>query len=83
MLRISEERFLVDIKAKYFFIGAKMRGVENGREELGDGTEAGRPVLQGLEVILQIRRLGGHFCGDHGASAPPPFSRLVLNYDVR
>ena len=21
---------------------------------------------------LQIWRLGGHFCGDHGASAPPP-----------
>ena len=29
------------------------------------------PVLRGLEVILQILRLGGHFCGDHGASAPP------------
>jgi len=39
---------------------------------LGDVMEAGRPVLRGLEVILQIRRLGGHFCGDHGASAPPP-----------
>jgi len=39
---------------------------------LGDVTEAGRPVLRGLEVILQIMRLGGHFCGDHGASAPPP-----------
>ena len=39
---------------------------------LGDVTEAGRPVLRGLEVILQILRFGGHFCGDHGASAPPP-----------
>ena len=39
---------------------------------LGDVTEAGRPVLQGLEVILQILRLGGHFSGDHAASAPPP-----------
>ena len=39
---------------------------------LGGVTEAGRPVLRGLEVILQILRLGGHFCGDHGASAPPP-----------
>ena len=25
-----------------------------------------------LEVILQILRFGGNFCGDHGASAPPP-----------
>ena len=39
---------------------------------LGDITEAGRLVLRGLEVILQILRLGDHFCGDHGASAPPP-----------
>ena len=28
-------------------------------------------VSRGMEAILQIRRLGGHFCGDHGASAPP------------
>ena len=39
---------------------------------LGVTTEAGRPVLRGLEVIQQIRRLGGNFCGDHGASTPPP-----------
>ena len=44
---------------------------------LGDVTEAGRPVLRGLEVILQILRLGGHFCGDHGASAPPPSRHLL------
>ena len=69
MLRIFQKRFLVEIKAKYFFIGAKMRGLET---EWGDVTEAGRPVLRGLEVILQILRFGGHFCGDHGASAPLP-----------
>ena len=28
--------------------------------------------MRGVEVILQILRLGGHFCGDHGASAPTP-----------
>ena len=40
-----------------------MRGVETEwRERLGDITEAGRPVLRGLEVLLQILRLGGHFC---------------------
>ena len=41
---------------EYFFIGAKMRGVE---------------------VILQILRFGGNFCGDHGASAPPPSANCV------
>ena len=47
---------------------------------LGDVTEDGRPVLRGREVILQILRLGGHFCGDHGVSAPPPsLSRLSRN----
>ena len=33
--------------------------------------------MGGLEVILQILRLGGHFCGDHGASPPPPSSNPV------
>ena len=49
-----------------------MRGVETEWRGLGDVTEAGRPVLRGLEVILLILRLGGHFCRDHGASALPP-----------
>ena len=54
-----------------------MQGMETANGgRFGDITEAGRPVLRGLEVILQIRRLGGHFCGDHGASAPPPSSYL-------
>ena len=36
-------------------------------------------VLRGLEVILQILRIGDHFCGDYGASAPPPsFVKLVF-----
>ena len=35
-------------------------------------------VLRGLEVILQILRLAGHFCGDHGASAPPPSYRCIM-----
>ena len=50
-----------------------MRGAwrQNGGR-LGDVTEAGRPVLRGLEVILQILRLAVRFYGDHGASAPPP-----------
>ena len=54
-----------------------MQDVETEWRRLGDITEAGRPVLRGLEVILQILRLGGHFCGDHGVSATPPsLSRL-------
>ena len=45
-------------KSQIFFIGAKMRGVENGGGlgVLGDVNEAGRPVLRGLEVMLQILR---------------------------
>ena len=56
-----------------------MRGAETEwRLRLGDVTEAGRPVLRGLEVILQILRFGDHFCGDHGASAPPPsYNQLI------
>ena len=71
----------MEIKAKYFFIGAKMRGVET--EWLGGVTEAGRPVLRGLEVILQILRLGDHFCGDHGASAPPPSFETVFEMNLQ
>ena len=48
-----------------------MRAWRQNGGRLGDATEAGRPVLQGLEVILQILRFRDHFCGDHGASAPP------------
>ena len=71
------------MKAKYFFIGAKMRGVETEwRELLGDVTEAGRPVLRSLEVIRQILRLGGYFCGDHGASSPPPSGGLIIPFFV-
>ena len=49
-----------------------MRGVET------EWRKAGRPVFQGLEVILQILRFGGHFCGDHGASAPPPSINMLI-----
>ena len=33
-------------------------------------------VLQGLEVILKIWRLGVHYCRGHGASAPLPHPAL-------
>ena len=62
MLRFFEKkRFLVDLKAKYYLLETKMLGVETEWLRLGDiarGTEVG---LQGLDVILQICRLGGHF----------------------
>ena len=51
-------------------------GVMQGMKTEGDsfrnrarGTET---VLWGLKIILQIWRLGGHFCRAHGASASPP-----------
>ena len=63
------------IKAKYFLLEPKCGAWRQNGGRLGDVTEAWRPVLRGLEVILQILRLGGNFCGDHGASAPSPSSR--------
>ena len=59
-----------------------MRGVETEWRGLGDVTEAERPILQGLEVILLILKLGGHFCRDHGTSAPPPsyHRRTLVSY---
>ena len=55
---------------------------QNGGK-LGDVTEAGRPVLRGLEVILQILRFGDHFYGDHGASAPPPYLNPASNINIQ
>ena len=47
-----------------------MRGVETMAEGLVTSQRLG------LEVILQILRLEGHFCGDHVASTPPPSFRI-------
>jgi len=47
-----------------------MRGVETNWQRLGDVKTGTETNTRGLEVILQIWRLGGHFCGAHGASAP-------------
>ena len=47
-----------------------MRGVETKWRRLGDVATGTETNTRGLEVILQIWRLGGHFCGAHGASAP-------------
>ena len=69
--------FFVEIKAKYFLLEPKCGAWRQNGGRLGDVTEAGRPFLRGLEVILQILRFGDHFCGDHGASAPPPSKGLV------
>ena len=60
-------------KSQIFFFWSQNAGRgDRMAGKLGDVTEAGRPVLRGLVLILQILRFGGHFCGDHGASAPPP-----------
>ena len=47
-----------------------MGGVEKKWRRLGDVATDTETNTRGLEVILQIWRLGGHFCGAHGASAP-------------
>ena len=68
-----KKRFLVDVKPKYFLLETKMRGVETKWRETWWRHRGRETVSRGLEVILQIWRFGGHFCGDHGASAPPPY----------
>ena len=73
MLRIKK-KVLGGNKSQIFLLEPKCGAwIQNGGR-LGNVTEAGRQVLRGLEGILQILRLGGHFCGDDGASAPPPSS---------
>ena len=56
-------------------------GVMQGMKTEGDsfrniarGTET---VLWGLKIILQIWRLGGHFCRAHGSSASPLLQQLT------
>ena len=49
-----------------------MQGVETKWGRLVDVARGTETVSRGLEVILQILRLGSYFCGAHGASAPPP-----------
>ena len=67
------------IKQKIKTSGDQNAGRGDNGGKLGDVMEAGRPVLLGLEVILQILRLGGHFCGDYGAFAPPRSQDRTLN----
>ena len=57
---------------KKTYRASQMRGLETKwrkLREVAKGTETG---LRGLEVILQIWRHGGKFCGAHGSSAPSP-----------
>ena len=49
-----------------------MWGMETKWQRLGDIARGTETVWWGLEVILQIWRLGGHFCRNYGASAPLP-----------
>ena len=49
-----------------------MLDVETKWQRLRNVARGTEMVSRGLEVILKIWRLGGHFCGAHGASAPPP-----------
>ena len=81
-----KKRLLVDVKAKYFLLKTKMQGVETEWRRLGDVVRGTETVFLGLEFILQIWRLGGHFCRAHGASAHPPsfsFSFQVISFAVR
>ena len=59
-----------------------MRGVKTKWWRLVELARDMETVSQGLEIILQIWRLGGHFCGGHGASAPPPSLRLNKGLEI-
>ena len=63
------------VKAKYFLLETKMWDVETEWRRLGD-------VARDTEVILKIWRLGGHFCGAHGASASPPSLNTPWNLPI-
>ena len=78
MLKFFKKRFLVIVKAKYFLMETKMRGVETEWRRLGDVAKGTETVSRGLEVILQIWRLGCHFYGAHGASIPPPTLNICI-----
>ena len=65
-----KKRSLVDVKAKYFLLKIKIRGKETKWRRLEDVGRSTEMISRGLEVILQIWRLGCHFCGAHVVSAP-------------
>ena len=56
-----------------------MRGMETKWRRLGDIVRGTETVSRGLGVILLFWRLGGHFCGPRGASAPPFLAAEVQN----
>ena len=61
-----------------------MRSMETKWQRLGDLARGTETVSRDLEVILKVWRLGGHFCGAYGASAPFPslYAPLTLLFLV-
>ena len=57
-------------KIKIVIAEIKVWGMETKWQRLGDIARGTETVWRGLEVILQIWRLCGHFCRAYGASAP-------------
>ena len=75
-----KKRSLVDVNAKYFLLKIKIRGKETKWRRLEDVGRSTEMISRGLEVILQIWRLGCHFCGAHVVSAPPsPFTHVFCS----
>ena len=62
----------MEIKAQYFLLEPKCGAWRQNGGRLGDVTEAGRPVLRGLEVILEILRLGDRAYEGGGPRPPAP-----------
>ena len=53
MLRLFKKMFSVNVKAKYFLLETKFRGMKTEGRRPGDEARGAATVSQGLEVMLQ------------------------------
>ena len=81
MIRFSEKRLLVDVKAKYLLLEIRLLDVKielgsllPGRSSIGLGDDLDWLGV-GLEAILRIRRLRRSVCGTHMGALDPSSAR--------
>ena len=68
MLILLKKKVLFGCKSQISFNGV----METKFRRLWEVAKGGETILQGLDVILRIRRLWRSYHGDHGGPAPPP-----------
>jgi len=81
-VEIFRKKVFGGCKSQIFFIEDQNESMEMEWWRLGDIARGSETVSMCLEVILQIWRIGGHFCGAHGASAPPPSACWKISKNV-